>query len=281
METEPFDRRIEAAIEVLRQADAVLIGAGAGMSVDSGIPAYRKNPAIEKLAQKKAHTTPQNVGLFRFSPRQAWATAAERLALFRHTKPHEGYAIVRRWAHSLPGGLFVLTSNVDGQFAGAGFDPTRIFEGHGSVHHLQCVQPCCQKVWSAIDVNVEVDVHSGYAKGALPTCPYCGAVARPNAFFFGDAHFVETRAKQQAARYAQWLLNLRNHQYKLVVLECGAGTVVPTIRQKCAYLAREYGAKLIRINLLQPDEGEEVDIVLPMGALEACKALEKSRLGRA
>src|SRR5450759_2270489 len=90
--------------EAVREADGLLVTAGAGMGVDSGLPDFRG---------------PQ--GFWRAYPalgraRIAWGFYGHRLALYRKTVPHEGFAILRRIGEAMPAGVFVLTSNVDGQF---------------------------------------------------------------------------------------------------------------------------------------------------------------------
>ena len=83
-----------------------------------------------------------------------------------------------------PGGCFVFTSNVDGQFHKAGFDPQRIVECHGSIHHLQCVENCTSDIWPAGDLSVEVNLETIRATPPLPECEQCAGLARPNILMF-------------------------------------------------------------------------------------------------
>ena len=69
---------------------------------------------------------------FADDPALAWGFYGHRLALYRSTVPHAGFAVLRRWARERP--TRVLTSNVDGQFQAAGFDPDVVAEVHGSIH---------------------------------------------------------------------------------------------------------------------------------------------------
>ncbi len=263
---------IQRAAQALHEAEALLVGAGAGMSVDSGIPAYRLNPEPEEPAAQGSKTLPAlKPALFRLDPAHAWGIAGAALAQFRRTEPHQGYTLLRRWGDALRAGAFVLSSNVDGLFQRAGFDESAIFEGHGSLHHLQCVTPCSQRVWPAGD-DLSLDEH-GRARPPLPCCPDCGRPARPNVLMFGDARFVTTRAEAQAERYRRWLAASEGR--RLVVIECGAGTAIPTIRLRCEELARARGGTLIRIN---PREAEAPAgaISLPLASLEALGAIEEA-----
>jgi NAD-dependent SIR2 family protein deacetylase len=54
-------------------------------------------------------------------------------------------------------GAFVVTTNVDGHFQRAGFPAEQIWEMHGSIHQLQCLEPCVQDLWPAWSVEPEVD----------------------------------------------------------------------------------------------------------------------------
>lgn len=256
---------------MILHAEAILIGAGAGMSVDSGIPAYRLYD--KKRAGSSTTLAPLRPILFGLHPEEAWGAAGARLDLFRASLPHHGYELLLSWSRDAAAGAFVLTSNVDGQFAKTGFSPDQIIEGHGSMHHLQCHEPCHDDVWSAADLTVELDAETGNARPPLPACPRCGGPARPNVFMFGDHRFLPTRTKEQQRRFDRWQEAIRGR--RLVVIECGAGTAVPTIRHMCEKLAQERGAPLIRINSSEP-QGPEGTISLAMGAREALEAVGAS-----
>ncbi len=120
-------------------------------------------------------------------------------------KPHRGFDILQRWAETLDSVSFVFTSNVDGQFQQAGFERDRVIECHGSISHLQCTEPCSNEIWSADDLDVEVDMESFRAVSELPACPHCGALARPNVLMFGDWHWIPGRTAAQEQRFSDWL----------------------------------------------------------------------------
>ena len=80
----------------------------------------------------------------------------------------------------------VFTSNVDGQFQRAGFAEEQVAECHGSIHFLQCMVDCGQPVWSADDVDRRRRRGDDARPAPLPSCPACGALARPNILMFGD-----------------------------------------------------------------------------------------------
>ncbi len=124
------------------------------MGVDSGLPDFRgpegfwnAYPPYRALGLEFAEIA--DPVHFAEDPELAWGFYGHRLALYRATTPHAGFAVLRRWAATRPARVF--TSNVDGQFQVAGL--TGVHECHGSIHHLQCTVDCGQPVWSAADVS--------------------------------------------------------------------------------------------------------------------------------
>jgi NAD-dependent SIR2 family protein deacetylase len=266
-----FDGRITEAAEAICQADALLIAAGAGMGVDSGLPDFRgpegfwrAYPAFRKASRRFEEMS--NPAWFRSDPELAWGFFGHRLSLYRSTRPHVGFEILRGWAHERPLGYFVFTSNVDGHFQKAGFDPDRIVECHGTIHFLQCTRHCTE-IWPAEGLVVEVDAATIRATSPLPACPHCGALARPNVLMFGDCEWRSDRSDAQSERYLRWLSSVDGKQ--VVILEFGAGTSVPTVRHECE---RRRG-QLIRVN---PRDAEVPPraISLPLGALEAIERID-------
>jgi len=260
---------IRRAADAIASAEALLIGAGAGMSVDSGIPSYRLAP--NEVGSPQGLLGALNPMLFTTAPELAWGRAGRQLSLFRETTPHVGYEILLRWSQRAAQGAFVVTSNVDGMFQRAGFPEARILEGHGSLHFIQCTTPCGPEVWSAKPWLPRFAGTSEYAEPPLPTCSRCGAGARPNIFMFGDQYFNGGRAETQAAALERWLQTIRGHT--LTIVECGAGTAVPTIRRKCEDYARLPHASHIRINPFE-SQADDTTIQLPLPAAEALQRID-------
>lgn len=241
------------AAEALRRADAVLITAGAGIGVDSGLPDFRGNqgfwkayPPIAKLGL--AFSDIANPHWFERNPRLAWAFYGHRLNLYRKTRPHHGFTQLLELAEQKPGGYFVFTSNVDGQFQKAGFRDAQVEECHGSIHYFQCSRPCTYSIWDAAHITVNVDEAAFEARDPLPRCIHCGALARPNILMFGDWTWIPDRTDSQSHRLSDWIESITREHMRLVVVEIGAGEAVPTVRLKSEYVARARNATLIRIN---------------------------------
>ncbi len=260
---------IQKAKQLLEEADAIFITAGAGMGVDSGLPDFRGVEGFWNAYPKAKELGLQfeemaNPEWFESDPKLAWAFYGHRLHLYRDTVPHNGFKQLLM-SNTKKYGSFVFTSNVDGQFQKAGFSEEKVLECHGSIHHLQCMDNCQGMLWSSDDTFVEVE--EGFkAKEPLPSCPFCGAMARPNILMFGDYGWEYARTDGQRERLSLWIDKLEREGAKLAIVEMGAGTAVPTVRNTSEQIAGRFGVPLIRIN---PRESFGAVIELPLGAVEA------------
>jgi len=268
-------RTIEEAARVIAGADAVLITAGAGMGVDSGLPDFRGDegfwrayPPIARLGISFYDMA--NPFWFKRDPELAWGFYGHRLNMYRATTPHGGFAILQRWAVEKGRGSFVFTSNVDGQFQKAGFDDRTTVECHGSIGHLQCTKPCREDIWDGHGLEIDVDDETLRAVSPLPACPTCGALARPNVLMFNDWNWLPHRMSDQERRFANWLETLAGT--RLVIIEIGAGSAVPTVRMTSERVAHHLGVTLVRINPREP-QVPSGQIGVPLNALEALNAI--------
>src|SRR5437016_6686433 len=163
---------VQRAASAIRGAKAILIGAGAGMGVDSGLPDFRGNQGFWK-----AYPPYQKLGLdfvslanprwFRDDPTLAWGFYGHRLNLYRQTQPHAGFQILRRWAERMKHGAFVFTSNVDGHFQRADFSANQIVEVHGAINLMQC-SGRCGDIFPADGVTISIDETTMRAQKPLP-----------------------------------------------------------------------------------------------------------------
>jgi NAD-dependent SIR2 family protein deacetylase len=273
---------LQRAAEALAAGDALLVGAGAGMGVDSGLPDFRGNegfwrayPPYARLGLRFAELA--NPRWFETDPHLAWGFYGHRLNLYRATDPHDGFQVLRAWTRRMPLGAFVYTSNVDGHFQRAGFGEDRVCEVHGSIHWLQCLHDCGVGIFPADGVRVAVDEDTFRAQDPLPACPSCGGLARPNVCMFGDRGWDPGRSWPQEERLNRWLQGVRGG--RVVVVECGAGTAVPTVRRLCEQVAFHHDSVLIRINVREP-EVPVGHLGLALPAREALHALDALLSGR-
>lgn len=261
---DPIDQACVDAAELIAQADGLLITAGAGMGIDSGLPDFRGDhgfwtayPALRGHGMRFHEIA--NPAAFHSLPAVAWGFYGHRLQLYRSTAPHAGFRMLKDIADGMPNGAFVFTSNVDGHFQKAGFAPERVTECHGSINHLQCLAGCGQPVWPADDFIPVVDTERCELTSPFPSCPSCGGMARPNIMMFGDYGFDDRHANRQEVRLETWLARLQ----AAVVIEIGAGTAISTVRRYSEWTGRP----LIRINPTESAVALQRDIAIPLGAL--------------
>lgn len=268
--------QLEHAADLISQADALLVAAGAGMGVDSGLPDFRGTEGFWKaypaLGREQVDfydiACPQ---AFQTQPQRAWGFYGHRLNLYRATQPHSGFGILKRWGENMLRGYAVFTSNVDGQFQRAGFDKAVITECHGSIHYLQCLAPCCNSIWPADTFSPEVDEEHCLSLNDVPTCPYCRGMARPNVLMFNDWDWQEQREAEQAARRERWLAGVE----RPVVVEIGAGTAIPSARRFSQRVIHEFGGRLVRINPRECSVPSSMDVGLASGASHALAEIDR------
>jgi NAD-dependent SIR2 family protein deacetylase len=273
---------MKQAAEAIRSAEGLVITAGAGMGVDSGLPDFRGNegfwrayPSFAKLGLSFEELA--NPGWFERDPALAWGFYGHRFDLYQRTIPHDGFALLRRWAEGKDHSCFVFTSNVDGHFQKAGYAEERVTECHGSLQHFQCAKPCCAASWPAPPgVHFEIDPETMRAGGELPRCRSCGGLARPNVLMFDDDKWSPGRTATQQVRYRAWLRLLARGRF--VVIEIGAGANGPSVRGTSEQLASAGRVPLIRIN---PRDCAGATNVIPLAdtALTVLRELEARMAG--
>lgn len=274
---------LERAAAALAAAEALLITAGAGLGVDSGLPDFRGDqgfwrayPAYQKLGL--SFSALANPRWFQRDPRLAWGFYGHRLNLYRRTQPHAGFAVLRQLAEAMPRGSYVFTSNVDGQFQRAGFADQRVVEVHGAIDYLQCLDLCRPFIFPAPPPPspeqdlISIDSETMTAAEPLPRCPECGGLARPNILMFNDGEWLTDRYAQRSDRMRAWLAGLPPG--RLVVVELGAGLSIPTVRLFGEQVMYVKQATLLRINPREPQVPSDGDAIsLPGGARDTLLAL--------
>ena len=259
---------------VLKEANALVIHTGAGMGVDSGLPDYRGDGgqwgAVESKFGESVFEV-VNPDFFSEDPTGAWSFFGARLKDYQNAIPHDGFKILLKWIDAFGLDSFVVTSNIDGQSQKAGFDPSRVREAHGSIHHFQAIDP--EKYPHTWDFEGSADeLLANLERGIYPTTPDGKWPARPNIYLFRDSTYINKRSKQQEEEFQAFLG--RNKGGKLAVIEIGSGPHVQTIRMKTRKLKTDYNAKIIRIN---PNhyKVKPPHIGISAGALEALTKLDK------
>ncbi len=267
--------KYKKAASAVKSSSAMVITAGAGMGVDSGLPDFRGDrgfwkayPMYERLGLSFVKAA--NPVHFAMDPPFGWGFYGHRANLYRETEPHQGFQLLLSWIEKFKLSCFIATSNVDGHFQKAGFSEEQVYEVHGSIHHLQCLNPCSDAIWQNSE-NIPID-HSSMRALHIPRCPHCGVTARPNILMFGDFSWLSDRTDRQRVSFRQFLHQHQEDQ--IVVVEMGAGTGVPTIRRLSESMGSRRHTTVVRINPREPNISFP-HISLPCGALEGLKGINK------
>lgn len=240
--------KAECLIQNLQEADAIIIGAGAGLSTSAGFTYVggRFRQYFQDFGEKYGFKDMYSGGFYPYRTlEEHWAYWSRYIYINRYMnapKPvyEKLYELVRDKDY------FVLTTNVDHCFQKAGFDKHRLFYTQGDYGLFQCSEPCHQETYDNEKVIREMVTAQGYkivSDGALflpegvspkmavpmelvPHCPKCGRPMSMN--LRADGTFVEDEGWHIAAeRYSDFLRRHRN--LRVLFLELGVGMNTPGI----------------------------------------------------
>ena len=232
--------QIERLRTALAEADAVVIGAGAGLSASAGF-AYtgeRFMRYFADFAAKYGFRDMYSGGFYPFAtPEEHWVYWSRYIYINRYTTaPKPVYDALLRLVRGKD--YFVITTNVDHCFQKAGFDKKRLFYTQGDYGLLQCSGPCCQETFENAALVREMVLSQGYQiapdgtllpperpkmtvpTALLPRCPHCGRPLTMN--LRADDQFVEDEGWHLAAERCANFHRTRAGQ-KLLLLELGVG----------------------------------------------------------
>ncbi len=229
--TGSYSDNVNRLREALRSADAVVVGAGAGLSTSAGFvyTGERFRRYFSDFAEKYGFSDMYSGGFYPFSaPEEFWAYWSRYIFINRYMdapKPvyDELLALVRDKDY------FVITTNVDHCFQKAGFDKKRLFYTQGDYGLFQCSEPCCQETFDnekMIRQMMERQKNMRIPSELLPVCPHCGKPLTMN--LRSDDKFVEDEGWHLAAeRYGHFLRSRGDG--RILFLELGVGYNTPVI----------------------------------------------------
>ena len=225
--SEPMER-LKAA---LQDCDAVVIGAGAGLSTAAGFTytGERFEKYFSDFAAKYGIQDMYSGGFFPFAtPEEHWAYWSRYIYINRYMDaPKPVYDAILKLVQDKD--YFVITTNVDHCFQKAGFDKKRLFYTQGDYGLFQCSEPCCQETFDNEAVILEMVKRQEDMKipsELLPVCPHCGKPLTMN--LRSDDTFVEDEGWHRAAERYENFLRTREGQ-KILFLELGVGYNTPVI----------------------------------------------------
>ena len=215
----------------LDEADALVIGAGAGLSTSAGFTydGERFRKYFADFEAKYGFHDMYSGGFYPYAtPEEHWAYWSRYILINRYTDaPKPVYENLLRLVRDKD--YFVITTNVDHCFQKAGFDKKRLFYTQGDYGLFQCSEPCCRETWdneAVIRQMVAEQKDMKIPSALVPRCPHCGKPLTMN--LRADGSFVEDEGWHAAAeRYANFL-RTREGQ-KILFLELGVGYNTPVI----------------------------------------------------
>ena len=229
--TETYSENIKRFKNAIKSADAVIIGAGAGLSTSAGLSysGERFKRYFSDFAEKYGISDMYTGGFYSFETKEEyWAWWSRHIYVNRYMnapKPvyEELFELVKDKDY------FVITTNVDHCFQKAGFDKKRLFYTQGDYGLFQCSEPCCQETFDNEDIirqMVEKQRNMRIPEKLLPICPHCGKPMTMN--LRSDNKFVEDEGWHKASeRYSEFLRRHRN--MKVLFFELGVGMNTPVI----------------------------------------------------
>ena len=229
--TENISDNIKKLKEKIRTADAVVIGAGAGLSAAAGFTydGERFEKYFSDFRQKYGFEDMYSGGFYPYqTPEEHWAYWSRYIFVNRYQDaPKPIYESLLKLVADKD--YFVITTNVDHCFQKAGFDKKRLFYTQGDYGLFQCSEPCCQETFDNEAVVLEMLKQQKDMKiptELLPVCPHCGKPLTMN--LRSDDKFVEDEGWHLASeRYENFLRTRANE--KILFLELGVGYNTPVI----------------------------------------------------
>lgn len=226
-----YEEQIRSAARAMKEAEYILIGAGAGLSAAAGLTygGKRFQENFPEFIEKYGMTDMYSAGFYPFPDEEAkWGYWSKHVYVNRIEPSalplyQKLYQLVRDKEY------FVITTNADHQFYKAGFGEEKIFATQGDYGLIQCRRGCHKKVYDDIDMMKQM--HQARRDCRIPSymvpkCPVCGGPMNMN--LRCDQFFVEDEAWQEAEkRFGQFLDACRNK--RTVLLELGIGFNTPMI----------------------------------------------------
>lgn len=229
--TKSYSDKIKKLKKDIDSTDAILIGAGAGMSTSAGLTysGERFYRFFSDFHKKYGINDIYSGGFYPYdTPQEYWAWWSRHIYYNRYDIPAgKPYTDLLELVKDKD--YFVLTTNVDHQFQIAGFDKHRLFYTQGDYGLFQCSKPCCQKTYDnedAVRKMVAAQRDMRIPTELIPKCPVCGAPMTVN--LRSDMTFVQDEGWYAAAgRYEDYLR--RHENSHILLIELGVGMNTPVI----------------------------------------------------
>lgn len=222
---------IQKLHHAIQSADAIVVGAGAGLSTSAGFTysGERFQQHFADFIGKYGFTDMYSAGFYPFpTEEEHWAYWSRHIYHNRYVPaPKPVYDNLLKLLEGKD--YFVITTNVDHQFQKAGFDKKRLFYTQGDYGLFQCAKPCHQKTYDNEDVikrMIAEQMDMRIPSELVPKCPVCGGPMAMN--LRSDETFVEDEGWHTASeRYADFIRRQLNG--KILFLDLGSGGNTPIV----------------------------------------------------
>lgn len=229
--TENYFVQTDKLKKALNECDAVIIGAGAGLSTAAGFTysGERFYKYFSDFSEKYAITDMYSGGFYPYKTlEEYWAWWSRHIYVNRYMDiPSDLYAKLFNLVKDKD--YFIITTNVDHCFQKAGFDKKRLFYTQGDYGLFQCSEPCCNETFDNEEIIKEMFEQQRNMKipsDLIPKCPHCGKPLTTN--LRADDKFVQDEGWYKASeRYSNFLRTRQNQ--KILFLELGVGYNTPVI----------------------------------------------------
>ena len=242
------EERIRTAAEFIKKSKYLVTFTGAGVSVESGVPAFRGQGGLWTKYDPKV----LDIDYFMKFPEKSWPVIIEIFYQYMgKAKPNAAHLILAKWEKK---GLLqmIITQNIDNLHYEAG--NRNIIEFHGNTRNLICLE--CRKIYK-VDKNLLENIP--------PRCSVCKSILKPDFVFFGEA--IPTEAYSACIQAAQ--------KCDVLIVIGTTGEVMPA--NLIPGLAKNNGARIIEINPHISEHTQVVtDVFLPIKASEAMMALDEA-----
>lgn len=229
--TDNYSDKLSRLKDKIAAADAIVIGAGAGLSTSAGFDysGERFEKYFADFHKKYGITDMYSGGFYPFETlNEYWAWWSRHILVNRYNAPvGKPYSDLLKAVSDKD--YFVLTTNVDHRFQLAGFDKKRLFNTQGDYGLWQCSEPCCNETFdneNAVRTMVKEQCNMKIPDELIPRCPHCGKPMAMN--LRCDNSFVQDEGWHAAAeRYEEFIRKHRN--LHILFLELGVGFNTPGI----------------------------------------------------
>lgn len=229
--TETYSDNIKKLKNEINNADAIIIGAGAGLSTSAGFiyAGSRFEDNFSDFIEKYGFKDMYSGGFYSFdSLEEYWAYWSRYVYINRYKDTDNGtyrslFELVKDKDY------FVLTTNVDHQFQKAGFDKHKLFYTQGDYGLFQCSEPCHNSTYDNEDIIYKMIAMQSDMKiptELIPHCPKCGKLMTMN--LRSDDKFVQDDGWYTASkRYLDFVNRYKN--MRILFFELGVGFNTPII----------------------------------------------------